>query len=94
MNEVQRVDIIGVRISVVNFKSALSYLFENLNRARGNYICAANVHTTVIAHEDKRYRLIQNNSFLTLPDGKPLSVIGKKRGFTMMDSKCSIVSTS
>lgn len=85
MNEAQRVDIIGVRISVVNFKSALYYLFENLNKARGNYICAANVHTTVTAHEDERYRLVQNNSFLTLPDGKPLSVIGKKRGFATMD---------
>lgn len=85
MSEVQRVNIIGVRISVVNFNSALSYLFENMKTARGNYICAANVHTTVTAHEDESYRLVQNNSFLTLPDGKPLSIIGKKKGFTTMD---------
>lgn len=84
MGEVQRVDIIGVKISVVNFKSALAYLFNNLNRARGNYICAANVHTTVTANEDESYRNVQNNSFLTLPDGKPLSVVGNKRGFSEM----------
>ena len=30
------------------------------------------------------YKLVQNNSFLTLPDGKPLSVIGKKIGFSSM----------
>lgn len=84
MNEVQRVDIIGVGISVVNFKSALSYLFDNFDKARGNYICAANVHTTVTAHEDESYKTIQNNSFLTLPDGMPLSVVGKKRGYSRM----------
>lgn len=80
----QRVNILGIGISAVNFDSALSYLFENLDKARGNYICAANVHTTVTAYEDEQYKLVQNNSFLTLPDGKPLSVIGKKRGFSSM----------
>lgn len=32
------------------------------------------------AHENDAYREIQNSSFMTLPDGKPLSVVGKKRG--------------
>ena len=85
MSEAQRVDIIGVGISVVNFKSALSYLFDNFDKARGNYICAANVHTTVTAHEDENYKVVQNNSFLTLPDGMPLSVVGRKRGYSSMD---------
>lgn len=80
----QRVEIIGVKISAVNFESALKYLFDNLEKARGQYICAANVHTTVTAHEDLEYRRIQNNSFLTLPDGKPLSVVGNNRGYKDM----------
>ena len=42
------------------------------------------MHTTVSAHEDKNYREIQNSSFMTLPDGKPLSVVGKKRGKSLM----------
>lgn len=80
-----RVKIIGVNISAVNIKTALSYLKENYETAQGNYICAANVHTTVTAFENAKYCEVQNNSFLTLPDGKPLSVIGKKRGFQDMD---------
>lgn len=84
MGDVQRVDIIGVGISVVNFETALSYLFENLNKARGSYVCAANVHTTVTAHENEEYKSVQNNSFLTLPDGKPLSVVGNMRGYNEM----------
>lgn len=81
----QRVKIIDVGISAVNSQSAIEYLFKYFDQARGSYICAANVHTTVTAHEDKDYRKIQNSSFLTLPDGKPLSVVGRKRGMKLMD---------
>ncbi len=84
MQKVERIKIIGVDISVVNFNSAQKYLFDNFEEARGHYICAANVHTTVIAHENSNYREVQNNSFMTLPDGKPLSVVGKKRGKSSM----------
>jgi len=84
MQESERIKIIGVDISVVNFESAQKYLFDNFDLARGKYICAANVHTTVTAHEDKAYRQVQNSSFMTLPDGKPLSVVGRKRGKSLM----------
>lgn len=84
MQDIERIKIIGVDISVVNSDSAQKYLFDNFDLARGKYICAANVHTTVTAHEDKDYRKVQNSSFLTLPDGKPLSVVGKKRGKSLM----------
>ena len=84
MQKMERIKIIGVDISVVNFNSAQKYLFDNFEEARGHYICAANVHTTVTAHENSNYREVQNNSFMTLPDGKPLSVVGKKRGKSSM----------
>lgn len=81
----ERVNIIGVEISVVNSQLAKKYLFDNFEKARGKYICAANVHTTVTAHENSDYRNIQNLSFMTLPDGKPLSIVGKKRGMESME---------
>ncbi len=81
----QRVNIIGVGISSVNMESALKFLFDQFDLARGGYICAANVYTTVTAHEEKKYRDIQNKSFMTLPDGKPLSVVGRKRGHKEID---------
>lgn len=84
MDTMIRVKIIGVGISAVNAQTAKEYLFKRFDNARGKYICAANVHTTVTAYEDECYRKVQNSSFLTLPDGKPLSVIGKKRGVKSM----------
>lgn len=48
----RRVNILGVEISAVNKETAIQYLLENMDKARGKYICACNVHTTVTAHEN------------------------------------------
>ena len=79
-----RVNIIGVPISAVNMNACLSNIFEDFNSIRGKYICVSNVHTTVMAHDDSDYLKVQTNSFMSLPDGKPLSVVGRKQ-FPQMD---------
>lgn len=73
-------NILGVQVAITNMEKTLRFLEENLEELRGNYICVSNIHTTVMAFEDKKYRLIQNNAAAVLPDGKPLSVIEKKQG--------------
>ena len=75
---VERVKIIGVPISVVNMKSCLENIFANLEQIKGEYICVSNVHTTVMAHDNKEYLKVQTESYMSLPDGKPLSIVGKK----------------
>lgn len=80
-----RVNIIGVNISATNMDDAICYTLENFDQARSSYICVSNAHTTVMAKENMQYREIQNGSFMTLPDGKPQSVVGRKKGFASMD---------
>jgi len=46
----------------------------------GGYVCFSNVHTIVTARHDRKLRDITNNSFLSLPDGRPLSVVGRLTG--------------
>lgn len=74
-------NILGVNIAVTNLKETVNYIEENLDILKGNYICVSNVHTTVTAYDDMEYRKIQNSGALALPDGKPLSILSKKRGF-------------
>lgn len=74
-----RADIIGVPISAVNMDSCVKFLFNNWEAAHGNYICVSNVHTTVMAHDDKKYYKTQADSLLSVPDEKPLSVVGRKK---------------
>lgn len=74
-----RVSVIGVPISAVTMDSALDFVSENLEELRGAYVCASNVHTTVMAREDAHYLTVQSESVMSLPDGKPLSVVGRKK---------------
>ena len=45
----------------------------HLNELRGKYVCFSNVHTTVMASDDKEYRDILNGSAYTFPDGNPIA---------------------
>ena len=77
----KRCNILGVNINVTNMKETVNEIETNLNRVKGNYICMTNVHTTVISYEDKEYREIQNGGYMALPDGKPLCIVSKMRGY-------------
>lgn len=72
--------ILGVNISVVNMDDTVRFITQNLAKLSGKYICVSNVHTTIMSYEDKDYCSIQNGAAMVLPDGKPLSVVAKKRG--------------
>lgn len=83
-------NILGVNIAAINMDWMLDYLHRNVKSQQGNllsgdYICVANVHTTVTAYEDLQYRMIQNSGLMAIPDGGPLSKIGKKKGFLSME---------
>lgn len=73
--------ILGVQIAAVNMEQILRIVKKQYQKWSGSYICVANVHTTVMSYEDPEYRKIQNRAVLALPDGMPLSVLCKKRGF-------------
>ena len=77
----ERCTILNTNINVTNMDEVLGILGEALEEKRGDYICVANVHTTVMAFRDESYRKIQNESWMTLPDGKPLSMVSKRRGY-------------
>ena len=72
--------ILGVNIAALNMETLVEFTEKNLSSLSGEYICVANVHTTVTAFENEKYREIQNNAILTIPDGGPLSSEGRRRG--------------
>lgn len=74
-------EILGVNIAAVNMGQVLETVQSQLQKLSGEYICVSNVHTTIMSYEDSGYRKIQNQAVLALPDGKPLSVLCRRRGF-------------
>lgn len=77
--------ILGVNIAAVSMNSLLKFITTNLDKLKGEYICVSNVHTTVMAYDNKDYLNVQNNSILSIPDGGPLSSVGRKRGYNEME---------
>lgn len=78
-------NIMGVNIAAINMDWLLKYIDENLDDIRGDYICVSNVHTTVTSYEDASYCAVQNGGLMAIPDGGPLSKVGRRRGFKDME---------
>lgn len=76
--ELARVDVIGVPITATNMHECLGFIQSHLDEMRGEYICVSNAHTCVMAHDDPEYWKVQAGSVMSVPDGKPLSVVGRR----------------
>lgn len=61
----------------------MGLLSDSLDDLRGGYICVSNAHACVMAHDDPNYWECQAKSVASIPDGKPLSMVGRRRVPTM-----------
>lgn len=73
--------ILGVNIAITNMRETVNLIIDHLEEIRGKFICLSNVHTTVMSEKDSEYRMIQNSAFLALPDGSPLALVQRLRGY-------------
>ena len=78
------VAILGVKIADIDMPWLLNFTQDNIHALSGDYICVSNVHTTVSANDDPDYLAVQNGGILAIPDGGPLSTVGRKRGAKRM----------
>lgn len=77
-------NILGVDVAAIDMKWLVAYISGNLPELSGDYICVTNVHTVVTAYEDPEYRKVLNGGIMAIPDGGPLSSLGRRRGFPAM----------
>ena len=82
--EIPTCNILGVNIAAINMEWLLDYTQKNIKQLSGNYMCVSNVHTTITAYDDPEYLEVQNGGIMAIPDGGPLSTLGRKRGFDNM----------
>lgn len=84
-NTIPTCNIMGVNIAAINMDWLLKFIDENIKNLSGDYMCVSNVHTTVISYEDPAYCAVQNGGIMAIPDGGPLSSVGRKRGYKDME---------
>ena len=62
----------SINISSVNMPTTINAIEQKIEKNESAYICVTNVRTSMLSQKDLNYCAIQNNSFLTVPDGKPI----------------------
>jgi N-acetylglucosaminyldiphosphoundecaprenol N-acetyl-beta-D-mannosaminyltransferase len=82
---VERVNVLGVGVSVLNLDRALAVMADAIAKRRKGYITVTGVHGVTEAHDDAEFRRILNRSFLCTPDGMPMVWMGKLAGHKEMD---------
>src|SRR5208282_2122896 len=81
---IERVNVLGVGISVINLPSALTAIADAVCARRKGYICVTGVHGVMEAQADKAFRNILNGAFLCTPDGMPMVWAGRLSGHSRM----------
>jgi len=81
---IQRVNVLGVGLSVLNLATARAAVAEAVERRRKGYICVTGVHGVSEAQSDPSFRRILNDAFLCTPDGMPMVWMGRLRGHREM----------
>jgi N-acetylglucosaminyldiphosphoundecaprenol N-acetyl-beta-D-mannosaminyltransferase len=71
-----------VGVSITDLPKTIKSIQEHIEKgSTTEYICVTNVRAAYIGNHDSNYCKILNNSFLTIPDGKPLEWFAHFAGF-------------
>lgn len=77
-------NIMGVNLAAIDMEWLVDFTKKNIKELSGDYLCVSNVHTTVMSYDDESYCAVQNGGIMAIPDGGPLSSVGRRRGFSEM----------
>ena len=80
----ERVNVLGVGISVLNQTRAREILFDAVRQGRRGYVAVTGVHGVTEAQGDAGFRAILNRALLCTPDGMPMVWMGRLRGHRTM----------
>jgi N-acetylglucosaminyldiphosphoundecaprenol N-acetyl-beta-D-mannosaminyltransferase len=79
MNDRYKIE--NVSINITDLDDATQKIIEKAKSKSPGYVCVTNVRALYIGNHDNDYCRILNNSFLTVPDGKPLEWYAHVAGF-------------
>lgn len=78
--EVEKVNVLGVGISVLDQDRAREFLFQAVREGRRGYVTVTGVHGVSEAQKDPALKRILNDSLLCTPDGMPMVWMGRLHG--------------
>lgn len=81
----RRANVLGVGIHGLNLQSAVELMELAVGSRRRGYVCVTDVRAVIEAQDDPAYLQVLNNSFLTVPDGRPAVWVGRAQGRARMN---------
>jgi N-acetylglucosaminyldiphosphoundecaprenol N-acetyl-beta-D-mannosaminyltransferase len=78
-------DVLGVRVSAVNMDQSIELAERWIAAGNPGYVCVTGVHGVMEAQRDPELRRILNRAAINLPDGMPMTWVGRLQGRTAMD---------
>jgi N-acetylglucosaminyldiphosphoundecaprenol N-acetyl-beta-D-mannosaminyltransferase len=78
--EIEKVNVLGVGVSVIDQKRAREFLFDTVRQGKRGYVTVTGVHGVSEAQNDDALRDIFNRALLVTPDGMPMVWMGKLQG--------------
>lgn len=73
--------ILGMRVDATSYYQAIELILNWAERRESRYVCVANVHMVMEAHDDSKFKALVNAADLVTPDGMPLVWLLRKSGF-------------
>jgi N-acetylglucosaminyldiphosphoundecaprenol N-acetyl-beta-D-mannosaminyltransferase len=75
--EIEKVNVLGVGISVLDQDRAREFLFDAVRNERRGYVTVTGVHGVTEAQRDSALKEIFNRALLVTPDGMPMVWMGR-----------------
>jgi len=82
--EIEKVNVLGVNVSVLDQERAREFLFQAVRAGRRGYVTVTNVHSVSEAQRDPQLKQIFNDALLSTPDGMPMVWMGHLQGHPSM----------
>lgn len=79
MTAPQRINVLGVGVSLVNMNRALDQIDEWIENGERTYVCVTSVHGVMEAQRSTDLRGIINHAGMVTPDGMPLVWLGRAK---------------
>lgn len=73
----KKINIMNINFLATTMKDLVDKLTKT--KVQNAYICVSNVHTTVMSQKNSEYKNIQNSSYMTLTDGKPIQLLARQK---------------
>ncbi len=79
-----RVNVLGVGVSVLNLESAREALLAAIDSQTKGYVCITGVHGVMESQANGALKGVHNRAFLVTPDGMPMVWMGRLAGHRTM----------